>query len=335
MKPFRFAVQVTQLPWDGWRERVRWYEQLGFSAIHCPDHFTMRQWDPLVLQAAVAAMTTQAAVGTTVLDLGFHHPMVLARAAATLAPIAAGGCELGIGAGWMPDDYIQAGLPFDRAGARIEHLDEACRIVLSLWRQERTSFQGEHYHITDAPSVLELPLRVAPKLLVGGTMPKAIAVAGRYADIVSVFAALPAGVIGWPGWAQGSTIERFAEKTRWARDAAVAAGRNADDLEFSTQLLHTAVASDPAPLQAFIAKATGVTPAEQDASLIFLGGTPAQARDALVKRREVTGISYYVVSDPASNYANPEGPPPLAGAGGPDHYFESFAESVISRLSGR
>jgi hypothetical protein len=54
-----------------------------------------------------------------------------------------------------------------------------------------------------------------------------------------------------------------------------------------------------------------------------------------VKRREVTGISYYVVSDPASNYANPEGPPPLADAGGPDHYFESFAESVISRLSGR
>jgi alkanesulfonate monooxygenase SsuD/methylene tetrahydromethanopterin reductase-like flavin-dependent oxidoreductase (luciferase family) len=83
MQPFRFAVQVSSLPLPGWRERVRWYEQLGFAALHTPDHFDLRQWDPLATQAAVAGATTRAATGATVIDVGFYHPMVLARAAAT------------------------------------------------------------------------------------------------------------------------------------------------------------------------------------------------------------------------------------------------------------
>jgi alkanesulfonate monooxygenase SsuD/methylene tetrahydromethanopterin reductase-like flavin-dependent oxidoreductase (luciferase family) len=71
MQPFRFAVQVTELPVPGWRERVAWYEQLGFSAIHTPDHFSLRQWDPLAAQAAIAAVTNTAATGASVLDVGF------------------------------------------------------------------------------------------------------------------------------------------------------------------------------------------------------------------------------------------------------------------------
>jgi hypothetical protein len=43
--PFRFGIQVSQLPFDGWRERVRWYEELGFTTISTPDHYIMRQWD--------------------------------------------------------------------------------------------------------------------------------------------------------------------------------------------------------------------------------------------------------------------------------------------------
>ena len=60
----------------------------------------MRQWDPVSLMAAVAGVTRSAAVGSTVLDVGPRQPIDLARMAATVASISAGGCELGLGAGW-------------------------------------------------------------------------------------------------------------------------------------------------------------------------------------------------------------------------------------------
>jgi alkanesulfonate monooxygenase SsuD/methylene tetrahydromethanopterin reductase-like flavin-dependent oxidoreductase (luciferase family) len=76
-------------------------------------------------------------------------------------------------------------------------------------------------------------------------------------------------------------------------------------LELSTQLTHTAVADDPGPLREFVAGATGVAPAARDQATIFLTGTPAQARDRLQRRRDATGVSYYVVFDPVFNHARP------------------------------
>lgn len=338
MHPFRFAVQVTELPLSGWRDRVAWYEKLGFSAIHTPDHFSLQQWDPLTAQAAIAAVTSSAATGASVLDVGFYHPMVLARAAATIAQLAAGGYELGLGAGWMAEDYEMAGMTFDRAGLRLARLREAVEIIRSVWTQERTTYAGEHYRLDNAPAVLGVPLKVVPKILIGGTLPKAIGLAGAHADIVSLFPSLEGGKIGWPGWAEGSTPARMAEKVGWARDGALRADRDPDALELSTQLAHTAIADDPGPVQEFVAEQTEVPPAAQDESMIFLTGTPAEARERLERRREATGISYYVVFDPSFNYAFPEGSPTLPGdtaPGAEDRYFEAFAEAVVTPLAGQ
>ena len=54
MKPFRFGVQLQQLPPDGWVERVRSIEELGYSSVFFPDHFST-QWDPTTALAAIAA----------------------------------------------------------------------------------------------------------------------------------------------------------------------------------------------------------------------------------------------------------------------------------------
>jgi hypothetical protein len=89
MHPFRFGIQVSELPFDGWRERVRWYEELGFTTISTPDHYIMRQWDPVSLMGAVAGVTRSAAVGSTVLNVGLRQPIDLARMAATVAQQAA------------------------------------------------------------------------------------------------------------------------------------------------------------------------------------------------------------------------------------------------------
>jgi probable F420-dependent oxidoreductase len=337
MHPFRFGVQITGLPLPGWRERVRWYEDLGFDTIHTPDHVDMRQWDPLSTQAVVAGATRSAGLSATVLDIGFYHPLVLARAAATMAPIAAGGYELGLGAGWMPRDYELAGLRFDRASVRLGRLEEAVRVIRSLWTNEETTFTGEHYRIDRALSVLPLPLTVMPKVLLGATLPKATRLAASLADIVSVFP--PTGeVIGWPGWAANSRIENVAQQQAWAREGAEQAGRDFETLELSTQIAHTAVAEDPGSLQDFLADATDVAPPAQDESTIFLTGSPAQARERLERRREATGVSYYVIFDPSYNYATPEGSPALpgdSGDGAADRYFEALSDSVIKPLAGQ
>ena len=339
MQPFRFGIQVSQLPYDRWRERVGWYEQLGFTTVSTPDHYLMRQWDPVTLMAAVASMTRSAAVGSSVLNVGLRQPIDLARMAATVAAIAAGGCELGLGAGWMADDFEAAGMPFDGAGVRLSRLAESAEAIRLLWTQETTTYDGEHVRLNAAPSVLALPLPRMPKLLLGGSMRRALGIAGHHADIVSVFPALASGKIGWPGWAEGSTVARTAQQTEWARAGAQRAGRDAAALEFSTQVCFTAVAPDPGPLQQAVSTATGVEARAQDDSTIFLTGTPAEARERLQRRREATGLSYFIVFDPANNYANGDAPlPSLPGDSGPgaaDRYLEAFAEAVVRPLTGQ
>lgn len=339
MHPFRFGIQVSQLPYDGWRERVRWYEDLGFTTISTPDHYQMRQWDPVSLLAAVAGVTRSAAVGSTVLNVGLRQPIDLARMAATVAAIGAGGCELGLGAGWMPDDFEIAGVPFDKAGVRLSRLEESVKAIKLLWTEEMTTYSGDYVRLKDAPSVLPLPLPRMPKLLLGGTLRRAVGMAGRHADIVSIFPSVASGKIGWPGWAEGSTVEQTAQQTAWARAGAQAAGRSAESLELSTQICFTAVARDPAPVQQAVVEMTGVEPDIQDASTIFLTGTPAQARERLQRRREATGLSYFVVFDLANNYVNVGGRvPTLPGDSGPgagDRYLEAFAEEVVRPLTGQ
>jgi len=84
---------------------------------------------------------------------------------------------------------------------------------------------------------------------------------------------------------------------------------------------------------------TGVEPELQDASTIFLTGTPAEARERLLRRREATGLSYFIVFDLANNYANPGGlVPALPGDSGPgagDRYLKAFAEEIVRPLTGQ
>lgn len=338
MHAFRFGIQVSALPFDGWRERVRWYEELGFTTISTPDHYQMRQWDPVTLLAAVGGITRSAAVGSTVLNVGLRQPIDLARMAATVAAIAAGGCELGLGAGWMPDDFEIAGMPFDPAATRLSRLEESVEAIKLLWSQETTTYTGQHVRLKDAPSVLPLPLPRMPRLLLGGTLRRALGLAGRHADIVSVFPSVASGKIGWPGWAEGSTVDQTAQQTAWARAGAQRSGRDPEAFELSTQICFTAVADDPGPLQKAVARTTGVAPPIQDASTIFLTGTPAQARERLLRRREATGLSYFIVFDLANNYVNAGALPTLPGVSGPgavDRYLEAFAETIVRPLTGQ
>ena len=322
--PFRFGVQVSALPLDdqqaggpvaSWTRRARRIEDLGYSTLFFPDHFGP-QWDPIAGQAAVAAVTETLRVGSLVYDVDFRHPIVFAKAAATLQLLSGGRHEFGLGAGWMQTDYDQAGLAYDRPGVRIARLDEALQIIRSLWARESTTFEGEHYRITEAAQAAPVAPGDAPKVLVGGGGPRLLALAGRQADIVGINPTLHEGRIT-NQTAADLAPERVREKVDWVREAATAAGRDADAIELNSLVFVVALTDDPKPLREGLAQNTGMTVEQVADCPLFLTGSAGEIVDRLATRREETGISYVTIQ------------------GSDLDALERFAADVVAPLAGR
>ncbi len=91
-----------------------------------PDHFTPQLAPIPALQAVLDATTTLRA-GALVFDNDYKHPAILAKELATMDVLSDGRIEIGLGAGWMTSDYEQLGLPYDRAGVRIDRFVEGLR----------------------------------------------------------------------------------------------------------------------------------------------------------------------------------------------------------------
>jgi probable F420-dependent oxidoreductase len=312
--PFRFGVQISTLPADSWPERVRAYERLGYSTVFCPDHFGP-QWDPTALLAAAAAVTTRLNVGSLVYDVDYRHPVIHAKGAATIQLLSGGRHEFGIGAGWMQTDYDEAGMGYDSPGTRISRLDEALQIIRSMWANERTTFAGKHYKVTNIARAVDGGTK-PPKILIGGGGPRILKLAGRHADIVGINPSLVEGKVT-PRTAADLAPEKLDEKLRWLREGAEAAGRRFADLEINSLTFVVAITEDPKGLRAALGANTGMTPEQIADSPMFLTGSPAEIRDGLEKRRERYGFSYIVVQ-------------------GRDHAaIEAFAEKVVAPLNGK
>src|SRR6059036_2660636 len=106
-------------------------EQLGFDWISIWDHFYAADasGDPHCLEAiashaALAASTSCVTCGSLVYSAGYRHPAVLANAIATLDQVAAGRVVLGLGGGWLKNEYDAYGMPFGTPGERLRMLEE-------------------------------------------------------------------------------------------------------------------------------------------------------------------------------------------------------------------
>ena len=313
--PFRFGVQLHELPAGEWRDRVRRIEALGYSTIFWPDHFGT-QWEPVAALAAVAAATETIRVGSLVYDVDYRHPVVLAKAAATTHLLSGGRFEFGIGAGWMESDYQEAGMPFDRPGLRIQRLEEALAIIRGMWTEETTSFAGKHYRTEAAQRAANLPEGPVPPILIGGGGPRLLRLAGRHADIVGISAMVDQGKVT-PETARNVTADRVREKVAWVREAAEQAGRDPESIELHTLTFVCAVTDDPKPLREMLSGNTGMSAEEVANCPLFLAGSGPEICDRLERQREETGISYVVIQ------------------GGDSNLVESFAEQVVAPLSGK
>ena len=138
-----------------------------------------------------------------------------------------GRADLGIGAGWMKTDYDALGLPYDRAGVRVDRLEEALAVVKGCWAPGAFSFAGEHYTITDYVARPVPVQRPHPPFFIGGGGRRTLTLAGREANAVGL---APRILANGKVDARSITLDAAREKIDWVREAA---GARFDALEFN------------------------------------------------------------------------------------------------------
>jgi len=290
---FRFGVQVGQGDSAAaWRDKARRIEDLGYSTMFMPDHFT-EELAPLPAIAMAAAHTTTLRIGSLVFDNDYKHPAVLAKEAATIDLLSDGRLEFGLGAGWMRTDYDQLGLPYDPPAVRVDRFEEGLHIVKQCFSGEKFTYHGEHYRITDYASYPRPVQQPGPKILIGGGGRRVLSIAAREADIVGINPNLRAGEIGRDA-SLDSLREATDRKVQWVRDAA---GARWDDIEIQMRFFITSVRPDRMAMAEALAPAFGVSPEEALESGAVLVGTEDEIVDQLHARRERWGLSYVVIGD--------------------------------------
>lgn len=160
-------------------------EEYGYDTFAVPDHLG-NQVGPLAALGALSQATERIRLGTSVLANGWRHPALLAKEANTIDVLSKGRLELGIGAGWMKEEFDKAGIEFEKPGARIRRLDEALTILDGLMRGETVDFEGEFYTINGLQGTPRPRQGPRPPIAVGGGGPKMLALAAKHADIISV-----------------------------------------------------------------------------------------------------------------------------------------------------
>ena len=288
---FRFGVQAPGAPdRRAWADLARKAEDLGYDVLSVADHLRDQFATTPALMAAADATTTLR-VGSIVYCNDLHHPAVLAKEAATLDLLSDGRLELGMGAGWMVEDYTASGVTMDTAGVRIERLEEAVRIVKALFGPDPVDFEGRHYRIDGLVGAPQPVQRPNPPIFLGGGGKRMLSLAGREADIVGLNIDMRSGRIGTESGAT-ATAEATLDKLGWVADAA---GDRFGEIEVQVRVELAAVTDDPEGLAAALGPAFGLTAEEALASPHALAGPVERIVDVCEERRQRFGISYVTV----------------------------------------
>ena len=289
-RPFRFALQAMDLA-----ERAtvvataRLAESLGYEELWSYDH--LGAVDPFVPLVLAAEATSTLRVGPLVLNNELHHPVLLARTAATVDRMTGGRLVLGMGTGYAQAEHDAMSVELRRPRARVERLEESLVALRALLDEGTVRMDGRHHRL----AVDDLGVRPAQErvpLLVGGHGRRVVEVAARTADIFQL-TGLTHGPGGTPqpgGFAPGAVAER----ARWLADAA---GTRGDLIERSALVQHTHVGPGADAARDRTAQGLGVDRSLVEATPFLLYGSVEQVVDELEARREAHGISHVVVRE--------------------------------------
>ena len=170
--------------------------------------------DPLIWMAYVAAATTRINLATGILILPQHNPVVCAKQVATLDAMSGGRVLLGIGVGWLKEEFDAIGVPFEDRGRRTDDYIAAMR---ALWSQDVPTHHGAFVKFTEA-FMRPKPVHRAVPIIIGGQTPPAARRAGRLAQ----------------GFFPGRGVPR--DLIELARRTAAAHDRNPADIEITVSI---------------------------------------------------------------------------------------------------
>ncbi|MGZ8613489.1 MAG: LLM class flavin-dependent oxidoreductase [Actinomycetota bacterium] len=274
-------------------------ERLGFDPIWISDHFfysfarygadpaPIAAVEPLTAIAGLATVTERIRMGTLVLGAPFRHPSILAKMATTIDGISGGRLELGIGAGWLEDEFTAFGFPFGTVGERFDALEESLQVLDALFSGEPATFDGRSVALRDArlaptPTQPRIPVWVGGK---GG--PRLLRLAARYAD-------------GWNAVWRWSP-EAYGERVEAARATCEREGRDPKTFRFSVGL-YSLLAESDAAFQAVFERGRASMPGgamrgenEESWRADTLSGTPDQVIER-IRSFEAVGVEEIVVA---------------------------------------
>lgn len=271
---FRFGVNmVVPDSRAAWVEKCRKVEDLGYDVLSAADHLGMAPPFPALVLAG--EVTSRVKLNTFVLNAPFYNPVLLAREVTGTDQFTEGRLELGLGAGYVKEEFEAAGLPFPSARERVDHLE---RTILEL---KRLYADAGHKPAPVRPE--------GPPLLLGGRGDRILTLAAEHADTI--------GFTGTSKTADGAplglaTTEDIEERVEFVRSKL--GGR---DAEFNLLCHFVNITEDrKAGLEDLEKLVGGQQSLAQLAELpTALIGSPAEVAEQLHAHRERFGLTYYTV----------------------------------------
>ena len=308
-----FGVQIGSTDFSELKDLAQAAEALGFGVAMVPDHIVYEgpekmvdagwlSYDVMIRAAVILQATTRLQVGHLVLCNLFRHPVITAQSLTTLDHLGASRVFCGIGTGWTATEFRMTGIPYPDMPTRLAMLDEALTVMRALWTQERTTFAGTHYQLSDA-LLHPKPSRVPP-ILLGGGGKGLLRLAAKHADVVNIIAE-----VGGPGYistakAAALTNDAFRSKVQFLRDEAKRHGRDGNAIRISnvafTTMLTDSAEGTAAACQA-LAGFFRVPPESVPQAPLSLVGTPDEMAKEITRRAREWGVDQVVfsVKDPA------------------------------------
>jgi probable F420-dependent oxidoreductase len=296
---YGFSLTGGEVGFETTASWARRAEELGFDSVWLSDHFfyTFTRYggdptpipavEPLTSLAALAVITSRVRLGTLVLCAPFRHPALLAKMALTIDRLSGGRLDLGLGAGWLEEEFDAYGYPFGSIGERFAALEDALAAVSALQSGETANLDGPTVTLRDA-SMLPAPVNGHIPVWVGGKGgPRLLRLIAEHAD----------------GWNVVWRVdpEGYASRVATARRAFATAGRDPSELRLSVGL-YSYIAEDEALAQAAFERGRARFPGgAMDADTWqtwradTLSGTPEQAIDRICRLEEL-GVEDIVIS---------------------------------------
>ncbi len=271
---FRFGVNmIVPDSRAAWVEKCRKAEDLGFDVLCAADHLGMAPPFPALVLAG--EVTSRVKLTTFVLNTPFYNPVLLARDVTGTDQFTDGRLELGLGAGYVKEEFAAAGMPFPSARERVDHLE---RTIVEL---ERLYADPEHKPAPTRPE--------GPPLLLAGRGDRILTLAAEHADII--------GFTGTTKTPDGAALAPASAEEIEERVEFVRAKLGDRTAEFNLLCHFVSITDDRAGALEELAKLTqGLLSVDQLADVpTALVGSPAAVAEQLHAHRERFGLTYYTV----------------------------------------